>query len=425
MPAVVSLVLLSAAGAAPAFELHEEALPGGDTLVVVPDDRAPVVYVRIDFPVGDESPWGREHASDTAWSLQSYDPDGALRARADALAVDVGLGQSSQKAWLTVTCLKADLETALDLTGAILANEDFDRAELRRWRRGERLSWKNSQTNPAWRQSQAAAELLFEPDDPRRRVYEAAARLPRRVAGLPEVRDAILATPGRIVGVSGDVSVTEARDIAAALLPPARPLGEQGAPIYGLVTPPEERPAETDVAMDDLTQVYLRFVREGLTYDAPDYAASLVANHVLAGHAHARLGQALRYDEGSTYGVSLYGRVGTVPPALSIATYTRVENARAAEETLREALTEFHRDGITEGERAEAVTAMLGRQPFREQVPWNPLSERMWELHHDMPAGFRSAARGRAAAMSLEEINAFIARFYAPEAFVTVRLVPE
>ena len=417
---------LIALGAAADYTLHEEALPGGDTLVVVTDDRAPVVYLRVDFPVGDASPWADPLHTDDAWAIQRLDPDGALRAREDALATRVRVGQGTWTASVSLTALVDDLPATLELVGDVLHNRDFDKAELKRWKKARDVQWEGNLKSPQWRMRQAIAQaVIADPEDPRRRAFEGVEPVGRDRAALADVRDAVLRTPGRIVGVASDVTPEQARAIAAALLPASEPLPGPTDPVYGVLTEAAARPAETVVEVPNLTQVYFGLVRDGLDYADPRWPAAMVANHVLAGHAHARLGQALRYDEGATYGVSLRGAAGLHPGALTISTYTRVDNAADAEAKLVEALATFHEGGITEAERADAVSAIEGRELFRQQAPWTPLGERMWELRHDLPAGFRQSARDRAMALTLDEINAFITGFYDPAGFVTFRVIPE
>ncbi len=126
---MIALLMVGLAAAAD-YTVHEEALPGGDTLLVVTDDRAPVVYLQVDLPVGDSSPWAEPLHTDDAWAIQRLDPAGALRAREDALATHVSLGQGAWTATLSLTALADDLPEALALVGDVVENTDFDADEL-------------------------------------------------------------------------------------------------------------------------------------------------------------------------------------------------------------------------------------------------------------------------------------------------------
>ena len=241
---------------------------------------------------------------------------------------------------------------------------------------------------------------------------------------LAATRDAILAHPGRLVGVSGDVDPALGRRIAERLLPSPVPIDGEVDLTYRDLQSPEER-ADTEVAMKDLTQVYFRWARPGLTWQDPDAAAAMVAAHILSGHAHARLGQRLRYDEGATYGVSLFDTVEPAVEAQTIYTFTRTENADEAEAMLREELARFHAEGVTEEELHDAVTNIAGSEAFQNQGPWSPMGTRMWELRHGLAPDTYHRVMSEAETLTLEQVNAFIARFYDPETFTMVKVVPK
>lgn len=416
------LVAIAFAGYTPV----EHPLPQGDTLVVVEDHRVPVVQLRIDFPVSRYSPWALAHDASTAWDIQRFDPDRTLRARADALAVRLNLSHSTESATLTLTCLRDDVDAAVQLLDEILHNTAFDRAQLRTERRRRRGERRGDRKDPGHQGDLAVRALLFVPDDPRRRPWEPPERLIANPTALAATRDAVLAQPGRIVGVSGDVDRALGETIAARLLPAPLPIDGDVLPPYDAVATP---PADSDltIPMPQINQVTFRWVRDGLswTQDRDDLPAALVANHVLAGHAHARLGQALRYDAGATYSVKLHNAVAMERDALTIHTYTRANNAAAAEQILRDTLATFHEGGITDAERDDAVAHILGSEAFRQQGPWTAMGTRMWELRNGLPEGTFEASRRAVRSVSTEQVNAFIARFYDPAAFTMVRVVPK
>jgi len=418
------LALLGLALAASPFTLHQETLPSGDTLVVVEDHRAPVVFFRIDLPVGRHSPWGWTHDARTAWDIQLYDPEGELRRRADELAIHLNLTQSPTVAQINVSCLAEDIDVVLDLIDDVLHNTDFDRKELRRWKKGRRLDRKHDKDDARHQGSVAVRQQLFTKADPRRRPWEQDAPMVTNPTDLAATRDAILAHPGRLVGVSGDVDPALGRRIAERLLPSPVPIDGEVDLTYRDLQSPEER-ADTEVAMKDLTQVYFRWARPGLTWQDPDAAAAMVAAHILSGHAHARLGQRLRYDEGATYGVSLFDTVEPAVEAQTIYTFTRTENADEAEAMLREELARFHAEGVTEEELHDAVTNIAGSEAFQNQGPWSPMGTRMWELRHGLAPDTYHRVMSEAETLTLEQVNAFIARFYDPETFTMVKVVPK
>ncbi|RMG44320.1 MAG: insulinase family protein [Acidobacteria bacterium] len=395
-------------------------------VTLVEDHRVPVITLRLRFPVGTWSPWARERHVEEAFEIQFYDPEGALRRRADALGIRPSLEVSQRQAELAVTFLARDLDEVSRLVRDILSNRDFDRRELKRWRQQRKLLWKEQQTSPAFRLGQAAMRALFRPGDPRRLEYEKPPRLSTDTAELAAARDLVLALPGRQIGFAGDIDRERAEAIARGLLPP--PLEEPPEGLEPDLPPPvdpEKRPREVTVAIRRLTQVYLGLARVGLPETDPDYPAFLVADHVLGGNFYSRLSVALRHEEGDTYGAFTHGGGGLVPSGYGPFTFTRAPNAAAAKEKLHRVIDEFHARGITEEERERAAGYLLGRRWTRRANPDAILREAMWEARFGLPHGFRDRLAEKAAALPLEKVNAFIERFYDPARLVEVTVAPK
>lgn len=406
-----------------ASEVQEWAVDAGTTGLLVADDRVPLVNVTIRFAAGSWSPWVFENDADTAFEIQSHDSSGELRRRADRLAASLALSAGARSSWLRVSCLKEDVPAVLDLVRDVLSNRDFDRSELKRWRQSEKLGWKLSLKEPRFVLMQSAARVLFREGDPRRRPYEKP-RLPGTdVEDLAAARDTLVRLPGRMIGFSGDLTLAEAKAFAVGLLP--KPLADPPAgiaPSLGPIPPPGDRPREISVPLPRLTQIYFAYVRESLAWGAPDEPAAMIADHALGGHFNSRLMLALRQDEGDTYGASVYDDGGVDPGLYGLTTFTRTENAAAAEAKMRSVLESFHREGITEEERALAAGNVVGRRAFRRQAPEAILSVAMTERAFGFPYGFFDRQAESAAQRTLDEVNDFVRRFYDPDSFTLIRV---
>jgi zinc protease len=393
---------------------------------LVEDHRAPLVTVAIEFPVGTWSPWARAHDADDAFSYQDDDPDRALRKRADALAATIDLGMGRRSASLSIRCLKADLDATLALAKDVLANTRYDEHELKRARRERKILWKGNETDVGFRTDQAAARLFFTADDPRRLPYEKPETVETDVAKLVATRDLMIRLPGRIVGFAGDLTPSEAERAADGLLPVSVAAAPDGiAPRLLALTPAGSRAKATDIEMRKLTQVYLEFDRDSLPFTDPRRPAFLVADHVLGGHFYSRLYVALRHEAGDTYGAGTSDSGDVVPNVYAASTFTRAENAGPIEAKLRGAMNVFQEKGITEDERAGAISYLRGNRAFDRQSAGQILRRFMMERRLSLPPGFLDEQIERASALSLDEINAFIREFYDPAEFSMVRAVPK
>jgi len=392
---------------------------------LVEDHRAPLVAVTIEFPVGTWSPWARTHHADDAFSYQDDDPARSLRKRADALAATIDLGMGRRSAILTVRCLKGDLDATLALVKDILANTRYDGHELKRARRETAVLWRGNETDVAFRMAQAAARILFTPDDPRRLPYEKPETVGTDIPKLVATRDQVVRLPGRVVGFAGDLTLDEAKRAAEGLLPASDAAVPDGvAPRLGAITPPASRAKEQDIAMRKLTQVYLALGRDSLPWTDPRRPAFLVADHVLGGHFYSRLYVALRHDAGDTYGAGTSDRGDVVAGTYSATTFTRAENAKAIEAKLRGVVNVFQEKGITEEELAAAVSYLRGNRAFDRQSAGQVLGRFMTERRLGLAPGFLDEQIERASTLSLDEINAFIREFYESSQFSMLRAVP-
>lgn len=394
-------------------------LEDGTTVLVASDARAPLVTVVVEFSAGTWSPWVRARDAEEAFEIQLHDPSGELKRRADALAAEVSLSMGGRAAWLRATCLAEDLEAVAGLLREILGNEAFDRRELRSWSDGARLARGLDERDPRWRLRLEAARRLLPPEDPRRATLEERPRVSTDVRALVAARDAFVRIPGRVVGFAGDVSPDDARRIAASLLPP--PVARVPHDLDPVLAIPEGGGGEGVVPMRRLTQTYFAWVRPSLSWIDRDAPAFEIADHVLAGHFHSRLYEALRHEGGETYGVRSSDTGDVAPGIYAIETFTRKENAAATEAKLLAALRKFQEEGITEEERAAAASHLVGRRAFARQSPEQLLFTRLEERRLGLPEGFHDRRAERAAEVPLEEVNAFIRRFYDPSRFERLR----
>ncbi|HEY2954149.1 MAG TPA: insulinase family protein [Candidatus Eisenbacteria bacterium] len=396
----------------------------GTTAVLIEDHRAPLVEVRLMFPIGLWSPWAaRVRRLDQAFALSMQDPGGALRARADRLGVEIALTTDARMSVLSLGCRSETLDSALALARDVLANRDLDRGEIARRNFEGDLEWSAAEKDPQSMLRTHVRRLLFVARDPRRTPYERPEHAPGDPRALTLARDTLVRCPGRAIGLAGDVTRARAEAAARALLPAVAPAPPSGAtPAPPLLLPADRRPREVSVRLARLTQVYLALAREGPALTDRDYPAFLVADHVLGGHFYSRLYQALRHGEGDTYATGTIREAEPAPGAYAAWTYSRNANAAVAESKLRGVLRAFHDGGITEEERADAAGYLRGRRAFAVQSPGQVLDRMLWDRSRDLPPGYRDALVERAAALPLAEINEFIRRFYDPARFTLIRV---
>ena len=395
---------------------HDE----GTQAVLVEDHRRPLVDMTLRFPAGTSHPWFAAAHLEEAWDNLLYDPDGELRARADALALDLSSFAGQRSSTLSMSCLKQDLPAALELVEDALANREFSKDELKRTAQGRDIGWESQQKDPNFILQQAAVQLFFGAGDWRIASWEEPADVEK--TGIGAEIDVLLALPGRLAGFAGDLTQDEAKAALDQVLPA---LGEERSAVLPMVAPDGEPAAEVVVPMANLTQVYLSLVREGLTWQDENYAAWKVANHVLAGHFYSRLYVALRHEGGETYGVGSWFNPANDPRHYGLWTFTRSDNVDVTVEKLRGTLVAFGEEGMTEDELGQAKGYYRGREAFDNQSPGQTLSTALWELGNGLPLGFDDQVVDDVEALELDAVNAFVSDYYVADAFTLVKVVPE
>ena len=423
--------LAALAGAAPSAAARLSAASAqtwsvdrGTTAILIEDHRAPLVEIRLMFPIGRWSSWAaRAGRIDEAFALSLLDPGGALRARADRAGAEVALTTDARMSVLALGCRREALDSVLALARDVLANRDIDRSEIGRRNFESDLEWSAAEKNPQSMMSTHVRRILFQPQDPRRTPHEKQEHVSGDAKRLMALRDTLVRSTGRVIGLAGDLTRAEAETMARALLPPALDaLPVPATPALPTPLPADRRPKDLTVKLARLTQTYLALARDAPALTDRDYPAFLVADHVLGGHFYSRLYVALRHGQGDTYATGTIREGEPATGAYAAWTYSRSANAAATEAKLGGVLRTFRDGGITEEERADAIGYLKGRRAFNVQAPGQVLDRILWERSRGLAAGYRDALIERAAALSVAEINEFVRRFYDPSRFTMIRV---
>ncbi|SEK99059.1 M16 family metallopeptidase [Nitrosovibrio tenuis] len=164
-----------------------------------------------------------------------------------------------------------------------------------------------------------------------------------------------------VVAIMGDVSRSEAADIAESLtkdLP-------QGKPADAL--PPVSLPVpEIKRIPHPATQSHILLAYPGLKRDDPDYFPLLVGNHVLgSGGFTSRLMEEIRQKRGLAYSVHSHFVPLKEKGPFEIGLQTRKEQSEDALALTKKVLADFVAAGPTEKELVEAKQNIIGSFPLR------------------------------------------------------------
>jgi zinc protease len=200
-----------------------------------------------------------------------------------------------------------------------------------------------------------------------------------------------------VVVVGGDISMSEAKEKATALLKTLSKGEESVLPNVEVV-----KKSERTVLERDTEQAYVYF---GSPYnikvgDEDEYKAR-VATYILGmGGFGSRLMEEIRVKRGLAY--SAYARVNAARSNVYFSGYlqTKLESQKEAEETVKE--------GVTQAELDQARKFLLGSEPLRVETLSQRLSRTFQEYYKGQELGSSLKELEKIKVLGLDDLNAYI-----------------
>ena len=281
----------------------------------------------------------------------------------DFLGARFSAGCGEEIATVSMTLLKKDLDTGLQLFAEVLTASVFPAEEIDRQKQSVLASIRAKEEEPGQVAETKFMEALFPKSAYGRPVEGTEAsvgRLDR--ASLLEFYQAHYRPNRAVLAVVGDVSHEEIVERLAKLFRS----WEKGTPSKGPSPLPSPGPANFIRVNKVLTQANIILGHEGVPRSHPDYYAIQVMNYILGGGGFsARLMDSIRNQRGLAYSVySLFGAEKYVG-SFQVAMQTKNESAG---EALRVAVAEIRRireQGVTEEELQSAKDYLIGSFPLR------------------------------------------------------------
>ena len=281
----------------------------------------------------------------------------------DFIGAGLSAGCSEDLASLSMTVLKKDLATGLELLAEVLTQSTFPQDEIDRQKQSIIASIKAREESPGDIAGRRFAAALY-PQSPYGRPVEGSEV---SVKGLEQ--QSLRAfyeryyRPNRtILSVVGDISH---QDIARALNEAFRSWAK-GEPATPPVAPSKIGSAETIRVNKDLTQANVVLGHEGVGRENPDYYAIQVMNYILGGGGFAsRTLDSIRNERGLAYSVYSYFSAEKGHGTFELVMQTKNDTAL---EAIRIAKAEIHRmreELVTEGELSDAKDYLTGSFPLR------------------------------------------------------------
>ena len=208
-----------------------------------------------------------------------------------------------------------------------------------------------------------------------------------------------------VIVVGGDISLSEAKEKATALLK-TLPKGKASELPFVEVA----KKSVHTVLERDTEQAYVYF---GSPYnikvgDEDEYKARVATFILGTGGFGSRLMEEIRVKRGLAY--SAYARVNAARSNVYFTGYlqTKLESQKEAEATVKEVIAKFVKEGVTQAELEQTKKFLLGSEPLRVETLSQRLSRTFQEYYKGQELGSSLKELKKIEALTLDDLNTYI-----------------
>ena len=281
----------------------------------------------------------------------------------DFLGASLSTRCSDDLASVSMTILKKDLTTGLELLGDILLNSTFPQQEIERQKQSVIASIKARDESPGDIAQRRFAAALF-PQSPYGRPVEGTETSVKGIQqkSLREFYERYYRPNRSILAVVGDVSEQE----STQALNQAFRSWRKGEPGGKPLVPSVIGSSQVIRVNKDLTQANIMMGHEGVPRNHPDYYAIQVMNYILGGGGFSsRAMDSIRNERGLAY--SVYSHFGAEKShgTFVFVMQTKNDTAEEAIRIAREEIRRMREQPVTDQELDDAKNYLTGSFPLR------------------------------------------------------------
>ena len=281
----------------------------------------------------------------------------------DYLGATLSTGCGEEAATVSMTLLKKDLDTGLQLLAEVLTASTFPAEELDRQKQSILASIRAREEQPGYIAHLKFIEVLF-PKSSYGRPVEGTADSVKRVdrPGLLDFYQKYYRPNHAILTVVGDVSHEEMTQRLGKAFQP----WEKGGASMGPPPLPASGPASVIKVNKDLTQANIIIGHEGVPRAHPEYYAIQVMNYILGGGGFSsRMMESIRNRRGLAYSVYSAFEPEKYTGSFQVSMQTKNESAGDAIRIAIEEIRKIREQGATEEELKAAKDYLIGSFPLR------------------------------------------------------------
>ena len=413
----------SIASATPNIQ-HWQAASGARVLFVE-DHDIPMLDVAVSVPAGGSFDTAEKsgvaglthHLLDLG--AQGLSEDDIARGMAD-IGAQLGGSFDQDRSSVSLRTLSsaAERNRALDIMARVLQQPLFPEAILMREKARIIAALKEAETKPESIADKAFQKAVFGGHPYALQVSGEVASVGKiTVQDLRSFYARHYPASGAVVAIMGDVSRSEAEDIAQKLTAQL-PLGAAPPALPDVV---RQIAATEQRISHPASQSHILIGAPGMARDDPDYFPLYVGNYILGGGGFvSRLMKEVREKRGLAYSVYSYFMPLKRPGAFQIGLQTKKEQADEALLLVRNTLAEFVANGPNEKELLAAKQNIVGGFPLRIDSNRKILDYLSIIGFYDLPLTYLDDFTRKVEQVSVAQIRDAFARHVDPQAMATV-----
>jgi zinc protease len=336
----------------------------------------------------------------------------------DFLGASLSTGCSDDLASVSMTILKKDLTTGLELLGDVLINSTFSQQEIERQKQSVIAAIKARDESPGDIAQRKFAAALF-PQSPYGRPVEGTETSVKgiRQKSLREFYERYYRPNRSILAVVGDVSDQE----STQALNQAFRSWRKGEPGGKPLVPSVIGSSQVIRVNKDLTQANIMMGHEGVPRNHPDYYAIQVMNYILGGGGFSsRAMDSIRNERGLAYSVYSYFGAEKSHGTFVFVMQTKNDTAEEAIRIAREEIRRMREQPVTDPELDDAKNYLTGSFPLRLDTNHKVASflaqVEFFQLGLDYPDRYADLIRK----VTREDVQRVAKAYLHPEKLITV-----
>ncbi|MCD9543086.1 insulinase family protein [Photobacterium carnosum] len=404
--------------------LYEFKLANGINVIGTEYQETPTITLQLGVPAGRRvEPEGKAGLAQLTATMMN---EGTTKLTAEQMAskldtlgssitVNAGLYGST----ISLTTLTKNLPQTLALFDQRLLTPNFTESDFKRLKKQMLEGIVYEHQSAEWLASQATRDVLFKGTVFSRPAEGTHASI--NAITLQDVKDFYQRyyTPnGADVVVVGDIS---SKNLKADLAPLTAWKG-QPEPVFSTpILPRLSQQAVWLVNKPNAPQTVIRFVRQGLAYDATgELFKTQLANFNLAGNFNSRLNLNLREDKGYTYGAGGYLTGGR---EIGLASFYAQVRANATLPAIKEFMTELKRmsmTGLTDKEVKFMRLAVGQQDALSYETPAKKAALLGNILSYDLPKDFVAQRNHIVATITKTEMDKLAQKWFNPKDYQIV-----